>query len=82
MLLLSTFIVVFGAKLIAGWFPLPAEVTSARPPGQSGLFIDTPQTLMAWGVLYFMFMTVCELIIFRKGLKGPAGARAPISAHT
>jgi len=69
MLLLSTFLVVFGAKLIAGWFPLPAEVRAARPAGQSGLFISTPQTLMAWGVLYFMFMTVCEVAIFRKSAR-------------
>jgi len=69
MLLLSTFLVVFGAKLIAGWFPLPAEVRAARPSGQSGLFISTPQTLMMWGVLYFMLMTVCEMAIFRKSVK-------------
>ncbi len=34
-----------------------------------GLFINTPQTLMAWGVLYFSLMTLCELAIFRKSAK-------------
>jgi hypothetical protein len=68
MLLLSVFLVVFGAQLIADWFPFPPEVTSARPAGQSGLFIDTPQTLMAWGVIYFILITVCELMIFRKAV--------------
>jgi hypothetical protein len=66
MLLLSVFLVVFGAQLIADWSPFPQEVTSARPSGQSGLFIDTPQTLMAWGVIYFFLITVCEIMIFRK----------------
>ena len=66
MLLLSVFLVVFGARLIADWFPFPPDVTSARPSGQSGLFIDTPQTLMAWGVIYFFLITVCEIMIFRK----------------
>lgn len=69
MLLLSTFLVVFGAQLLADWFPFPSEIRSARPSGQSGLFVDTPQTLMAWGVIYFTLMTFCELMIFRKSAK-------------
>lgn len=75
MLLLSTFIVVFAAKPIAGWFPLPAEVRAARPPGQSGLFVSKPQTLMMWGVLYFLFMTVCEVAIFRRSVTQPVRRR-------
>jgi hypothetical protein len=67
---LSTFVVVFSAPVLADWFPLQPEVTSARPSGQSGLFISTPQTLMAWGVIYFSLMTLCELMIFRKSAKG------------
>ena len=69
MLLLSTFIVVFAAKPIAGWFPIPAEARSARMPGTGGLFVSKPQTLMMWGVLYFLFMTVCDVAIFRKSLR-------------
>jgi len=70
MLVLATFLVVFTAPLLADWFPIPPEVRSARPSGQSGLFINTPQTLMAWGVVYFALMTLCELLIFRKSVKG------------
>lgn len=66
MLLLSTFIVIASAQLLADWFPLPAEVRAARPPNQGGLFVDTPQTLMAWGVIYFSLMTFCEVLIYRK----------------
>jgi len=76
MLVISTFLVVFGAPLLAKWFPFPPEVLSARPSGQSGLFINTPQTLMAWGVLYFTLMTLCELMIFRKSLAHSSGGRA------
>ena len=68
MLVISTFVVVFAAPLLANWFPFPPEVLSARPTGQSGLFINTPQTLMAWGALYFSLMTLCELVIFRRSL--------------
>ena len=71
MLLVSTFVVIFSAKFLADWFPLPAEVRAARPPDTSGLFVDTPQTLMAWGALYFSLMTVFEVLIYRKhGEKG------------
>lgn len=68
-LLLSTFVVVFTAPLLAKWFPFSSEVTAARPAGQGGLFIDTPQTLMAWGIIYFSLMTLCEILIFRKSLR-------------
>jgi hypothetical protein len=68
MLLLSTFIVVFSATFLAEWFPFSAEVKAARPAGQSGLFVSTPQTLMVWGVLYFTFMTLCEIAIFRSSV--------------
>jgi hypothetical protein len=65
---ISTFIVVFSASYLADWFHFSAEVKSARPSGQSGLFINTPQTLMAWGVIYFSLMTLCEILIFRKSV--------------
>jgi hypothetical protein len=66
MLLLSTFVVVLSARLLADWFPLPAEVRAARPPAQGGLFVDTPQTLMAWGAIYFSLMTICDVMIYRR----------------
>ena len=86
MLLLSTLLVVIGAEFLVDWFPFPPDVKAAKPPGQSGLFIDTPQTLMAWGLIYFALMSLCELMIFRKTTRGtarpqsnrrhlPAGAR-------
>jgi len=77
MLLLSTFVVVFAAPLLSHWFPFPSEVRSARPAGQSGLFIDKPQTLMAWGVMYFSLITICEVIIFRRS---PVRPRIPATA--
>lgn len=82
MLLLSTFAVVLGAKLLADWFPFPAAVRSARPPGQSGLFVSTPQTLMAWGVLYFSLMSVCEVMIFRRDARGTRAAQSLAAGHT
>jgi hypothetical protein len=74
MLLLSTFIVVFAANPIAAWFPMPAEARTARISGTGGLFVSKPQTLMMWGVLYFMFMTVCEVAILRKSAKASKSA--------
>lgn len=83
MLLLSTFIVVFSAQLLADWFPLPAEVRAARPPDQSGLFVSTPQTLLAWGAIYFSLMTVCEVMIYRKHRQAdlPTRSRGPTKSE-
>lgn len=45
--------------------------------------MDTPQTLMAWGVIYFALMTLCELMIFRKSAKTLSGTPAEsISQYT
>ncbi len=52
-LLSGTFAVIAAASWLSRTFPLPAEVVAARPPEQGGLFVDTPQTLLAWGVFYF-----------------------------
>jgi hypothetical protein len=73
MLVVATFVVVLSASLLADWFPLPAEVRAARPPDQGGLFVNTPQTLMAWGAIYFSLMTICELMIFRKHREAVVG---------
>lgn len=60
----STFAVVILAPLIGFLFPLPQEVLSHKLPGSSGLFIDTPQTLLAWGILYFASLATMEFALF------------------
>jgi hypothetical protein len=61
-----TFIVVFLASLLKKAFPIPESVISQRAEGTSGLFVDTPQTLLVWGILYFCVTVVFNGILFMK----------------
>lgn len=35
----------------------------------SGEFVERPQTMLVWGVIYFVLASVIELALFKKGLK-------------
>jgi hypothetical protein len=65
-LLCCTFIVVVLASLLKKAFPVPESIISQHVKGTSGLFVDTPQTLLAWGILYFSFTVVFNIIMFSK----------------
>ena len=62
-LLASTFLVILLAPLLKSIFPMPLEVMAQRMPNSSGLFVDIPQTLLAWGVLYFTFTALFNIIV-------------------
>lgn len=65
-LLCSTFMVVALASLLKKAFPIPESIISQRIEGTSGLFVDTPQTLLMWGILYFSFTVIFNIIMFFK----------------
>lgn len=65
-LLCSTFIVVGLASLLKKIFPVPESIISQHAEGTSGLFVDTPQTLLVWGILYFSFTVVFNVMMFFK----------------
>jgi len=65
-LLLSTFVVIITASILEARFSLPPEVKIMRPANTSGLFVDIPQTLLMWGVLYYAFIGVVEVMLFLK----------------
>ncbi len=54
-------IVVFTVPFWAALFPFSEQILSQKIEGTSGVFVDTPQTLLVWGVLYFSFMIWYEL---------------------
>lgn len=64
--IVSTFAVVIFAPLIRFLFPLAQEVLNQKIPGSSGLFIDAPQTLLIWGMLYFVSLAIMEFALFRR----------------
>ena len=43
-------------------FPFPKEVILNNPGNMSGLFVDTPQTLLVWGLLYPVGLFLIESI--------------------
>ncbi|HUW22135.1 MAG TPA: hypothetical protein VMW41_05740 [Candidatus Bathyarchaeia archaeon] len=68
----TSFIVTFlllgsvGLAILTGpvWkflFPFPPEVLLMRPKNISGLFVDVPQILLAWGVIYTLAMGIYEI---------------------
>ena len=61
-LIASTFLVILLAPLLNSVCPIPPAVMEQRMPGSSGLFVDVPQTLLAWGVLYFTFTALFNII--------------------
>ena len=81
LLLGSVFIVfvIFGPELLVNLFPfpeefnqyVPADWAARRMSGEiSGEFIDRPQTMLVWVVIYFFSLFIAELVLFLKKLQG------------
>lgn len=86
-LIASTFLVILLAPLLNSVFPMPPEVMAQRMPNSSGLFVDVPQTLLAWGVLYFTFTALFNIIatlnewILQKHIDELKSASANLAGH-
>ena len=65
-LLFCTFIVVLPALLLKKMFPIPQSLIAEHANGFSGLFVDTPQTLLVWGILYFAITVLFNMLMFFK----------------
>lgn len=59
-------------------FPFPENFNQFQPAdwakriesGEiSGEFVERPQTMLVWGIIYFTLAAVIELVLFKKGLK-------------
>lgn len=57
-------ITIAGAYLLDSIFPFPQEIISQKPANSHGLFVDTPQTLVFWGVLYYSLAALVEITLF------------------
>lgn len=67
LLLFSVAFVGITADWWTSLFPFPQEVLSQKRPGSSGLFIDQPQTLLVWGIVYYFLLAGIELLLFWWG---------------
>lgn len=80
-LLLGSLVFVFfilGPELLVRLFPLPKDFSQFAPPDWvvrhergdiSGEFVDRPQTMLVWGIIYFTLAAVIELFQYFKSFK-------------
>lgn len=54
------------SDLIKIIIPFPEEVYLNKPGNTSGVFVDVPQTLLLWGVLYYFLLGLYEIVLFKK----------------
>jgi len=60
----SVFLIVMTASLWESLFPFPAEVFAFKPENTTGMFVEQPQTLLVWGVLYYILTAITEIALF------------------
>lgn len=51
-LLTTAFLVTFGSRLLKIIIPMPDYVLMQKPNNISGLFVEVPQTILVWGIIY------------------------------
>ena len=47
--------------VIAVFIPFPEAVYASKPANASGIFVDMPQTLLAWGILYYSLLIIWQV---------------------
>lgn len=62
-LIVSLIIVSVGASFLQNLFPFPQEVLMAKPADATGVFVEVPQTVLAWGVMYFSIQFLINLFL-------------------
>jgi hypothetical protein len=67
--LISILLIILLTEPLKLMFPFPPEVLLKKDPGTSGLFIDAPQTVLFWGVIYFTSLAIMEIALYKKNLK-------------
>jgi|GEM_PF-1696501 len=58
---LSTVFVSIFSSIIAVLVKMPPELISYKPSNTSGIFVDAPQTLLIWGVLYYSILIIVNV---------------------
>jgi len=62
----SVFLIPLVGIIAAILFPFPDAVYVQKPANSSGLFIDVPQSLLAWGIIYYSALALWQIVLFRK----------------
>lgn len=66
---ISIFLIIILSVPLQMMFPIPSEVLMMKDSGTSGLFVDAPQTVLFWGVIYFVSLAIMEIALYKKSLK-------------
>ena len=69
------FVCMFG-WLLTILLPFPEAVYAARPANTSGIFVEQPQTLLVWGILYYSLLAAwqiksCQSVTSHKPIATP-----------
>ncbi|MDA2934459.1 hypothetical protein MYX82_08955 [Acidobacteria bacterium AH-259-D05] len=67
--IVSMYIVLPFSGILQEHFPIPYTLYNENPDVAVGLFSDTPHTVLAWGVIYFILLTIVEIMFFVRRTK-------------
>lgn len=83
LLLFSVLLVAVTSAFWVAQFPFPPELFSHKLPNSSGLFVDQPQTLLVWGIIYYSIAGFLEAFFFwaerMRGKRPPSFADSAAS---
>lgn len=68
--LAATFISLISTPILVKIFPISDQILQNRVPGSSGHFVDFPQSLMVWGIVYFISLSIMEVVLFLRQFRG------------
>lgn len=69
MILGTVVVTVLLSPLIVFAFEFPQSVLNQAPANSSGMFVEQPQTLLVWGILYYAGMIFLQIRAHRKTIK-------------
>lgn len=62
-------IAILGTSLWEYLFSFPQEIYNARPDNITGILVDSPQTLVIWGIFYYFLLGITEIISLIREIK-------------
>ncbi|MEI6850609.1 MAG: hypothetical protein WCK26_01420 [Candidatus Saccharibacteria bacterium] len=62
-------LIAFSSPLLGKLLTLPESVLINKPANTTGIFVDTPQLLLIWGVLYFSLLAAARIWFFYMDIK-------------
>ena len=60
----SVFFVIIFASFFESIFPFSDSVFENKMPDTEGLFVEIPQTMLIWGIMYYSFALILSIVFF------------------